>query len=84
MPSDQEHGILEIQGVVEIVVVDNDTTAEDDPYGDDSGCTELRTSARLLLVLSSSRWREIPVVIVQVDGGKFFCVVFLHWHVEVD
>lgn len=63
MPGDQEDRELEIQGVVDIVVVYNDTAAEDNPDGNDSSCIEFSTGARLLLVMSCRRWREIPGVV---------------------
>jgi len=63
VPGDQKDRKLEVQGVVDIVVVYNDTAAEDDPDGDDSGCTELGTSTRLLLVMGSYGRGEIPGVV---------------------
>jgi hypothetical protein len=41
MPGDQEDWVLEVEGVVQVVVVDNDRRTEYDPNGDDHGRREL-------------------------------------------
>jgi len=78
MPGNQKHRVLEMQGVVDIVVVDNNTTAEDNPNGDDSSCAELRAGTGLLLVVGYCWRREFTVVVakvVKLNGGHLLCVV---------
>lgn len=41
MPSHQKDRIAEVEGIVEVVVVDDDRGAETDPHGDDRCCGEL-------------------------------------------
>jgi hypothetical protein len=35
MPSDEKYGKLELEGVVQIIVIDDDSRGEHDPDGDD-------------------------------------------------
>ena len=41
MPGDEEDGILEIESVVDVVVIDNDRRGENDPDRDDDYCCKL-------------------------------------------
>ena len=41
MPGNQEYGILELEGVVDVVVVQDDGGAKDNPYGDNDSGSEL-------------------------------------------
>lgn len=61
MPSNQKHREAELHSVVQIVVIDDDRRAEDNPYRNDDSGRKLRLASRLRCSRGDRGRKDVPL-----------------------